>query len=150
MIKDNWVINVSLVDDFGSPMAKKDICIDVSLMVNGNPRYQFMLGVTDESGQFQFQRSHIDAALERHRELFLMDYNTPLSECDDVVCISSPGSNELRNRRAAISRWFPEREEELARLDRCARCSLRAMPVAVPLGRKRVDVQMVCRNVEST
>ena len=44
--------------------------------------------------------------LESNRKLFLMDYNTPLDDCNSLVGIVAPTDEELAERRAAREKWF--------------------------------------------
>lgn len=82
--------------------------LDIRFYVGGKFRYSFALGRTGVDGVCRTSFEEIERQLEASRQVFLMDYNTPLTECDAVVGIAAPTAAELAEREAARKKWWPE------------------------------------------
>jgi hypothetical protein len=101
-------LTVRLVDPAGEPMRIASVLLDIRFYVGGRFRYAFALGQTDGEGVCRTSLAAIERQLEANRRLFLMDYNTPLEDCDAIVGIVAPSAGELAERRAARAKWWPE------------------------------------------
>ena len=101
---------VRLVGTDAQPVALAGVEVDIRFYVHGNTRYTFTLGCTDDSGAVHTQLGNIERQLEENRRFFLMDYNTPLDECDSAVGIIIPSVDDLAEREAAKQKWWPDRK----------------------------------------
>lgn len=101
-------IMVRLRDPKGQPVPVGGVHLDIRFYVEGRFRYSFSLGRTDVHGICRTTFGGIEQQLEANRRLFLMDYNTPLSDCDTAVGIAAPATGELIEREAARAKWWPE------------------------------------------
>jgi len=101
-------LTVRLRDSNGEPLPFAGVHLELRFYLKGRFRYSFSLGRTDDEGICRITLQEIEQQLEADRRLFLMDYNTPLSDCDTMVGIASPTANELREREAARAKWWPQ------------------------------------------
>lgn len=101
-------IEVQLVTRSGEPFPLPGVLLDIRFYVDSQFRYAFSLGRTDENGMCSTTMEEIERQLAANRRFFLMDYNTPPSDCDTVVGIVAPTSGELAEREAARANWWPE------------------------------------------
>jgi len=101
-------VEVRLVTRSGEPLRVPGVLLDIRFYVDGQFRYSFSLGRTDEEGVSRTTMEEIERELAANRRFFLMDYNTPLSDCDTAVGIVAPTARELAEREAARAKWWPE------------------------------------------
>jgi hypothetical protein len=101
-------LTVRLHDRKGEPLAIAEVHLDLSFYIEGRFRYSFSLGRTDADGVCRTTFQEIERQLEANRRLFLMDYNTPLTDCDTSVGIVAPTAGELIERESAGVKWWPE------------------------------------------
>ena len=116
-------IIVQLVGKDAQPIELAGIEIDVRFYTGGQTRYTFILGRTDENGAVRAQLDEIERQLEENQRILLMDYNTPLDDCDPVVGIIAPSVEELVQREVARRKWWPERDVSPETSNRAVRCS---------------------------
>lgn len=112
--QDNARINIRLVNERGVAIPLEKVIFDINLYVSGILRYSFDGGATDSEGQCTIELDDLTRQWLEKRKLFLMDYNTPLQECDDVVGILAPSATELASRLSSVEKWFPGDFNELA------------------------------------
>ena len=103
-------IVVRLVDAKGDGVQIANVLVDVRFYMQDRYRYGFTLGRTGADGLLDTNLADIQAKLDENRSYFLMDYNTPLSDCDGAVGIYVPTSDELTEREVGRLKWWPERE----------------------------------------
>lgn len=101
-MQPNQRIEIQLVDEHGSPVRLANVLPEIDLFYRGRlekPRYRFELWATDADGRCAIRFED----LEMMRKLLgagdLMDFNTPLTECDPVVEIRIPLGSEFEARR---------------------------------------------------
>jgi hypothetical protein len=103
-----WKITVQLCDGKGNPLSIAGVHLDVRFYTRGRFRYSFSLGATDVHGSSCTTFGELERQFQANRRFFLMDYNTPLSDCDTLVGVAAPTADELAEREAARSKWWPE------------------------------------------
>jgi hypothetical protein len=104
----NQDLTVQLLDGQGEPLRIPGVLLDIRFYVGGQFRYSFPLGQTDAEGVCSTSFESIERQLEANRRLFLMDYNTPLRDCDRTVGVAVPTGAELKERASARAKWWPE------------------------------------------
>src|SRR5687768_9226162 len=80
----------------GKPAAVGNVMIDLYLYTNGNFRYGFGIGRTDDSGQPTVSYANLEAIRRKHAEFYLMDFNTQLEDCDPRIEIVIDSEETLR------------------------------------------------------
>jgi hypothetical protein len=80
----------------GCEVKTGDILLDIKLFTRGSFRYQFKAGRTDAKGKLSITYADLEFQRASNAKLFLMDYNTPLTDCDPLVEISIPSDRELK------------------------------------------------------
>lgn len=100
-------VNVQLVDSSGIALPVANVILDIHLYLTGVRRYSFTGGETDSGGYCSIKLDDVTEQWIENRKLFLMDYNTPLQDCDDEVGISAPSADDLAERVLAVQKWFP-------------------------------------------
>ena len=105
---DQEDINVRLVRSDGEPLSISDVLINIRFYVEGRFRYQFILGRTGADGVCRASFQDIEGELEGNRRFFLMDYNTPLEDCDSKVGIFAPSGDQIAEWEAGRAEIWPE------------------------------------------
>lgn len=112
-MKSGTVLDVQLVDAQGKPLTMPDVSIDVVFYSGGKERYRFDAGATDAQGRISTSYDTLERARKENQAFALMDYNTKLEDCDDQLELTVPTLDQLRERLAAVRKWFPENEPKL-------------------------------------
>ncbi len=97
-------IDIQLVDGRGRPATVKDVLAEIHLFMSGDYRYGFKVGRTNDAGQLTISGKEIEKLRRDCAKENLMDYNTPLEECDPVVKILIPSEKELRTQCENVKR----------------------------------------------
>ena len=100
-------LSVRLHDTKGERVLVVGVHLDLRFYVEGRFRYSFSLGRTDAHGVCCTTVEELERQLEDNQRLSLMDYNTPLTDCDTLVGIAVPTASELIEREAARAKWWP-------------------------------------------
>jgi hypothetical protein len=108
-------LTVRLRDGNGDAVRIAGVHLDLRFYTQGRFRYSFSLGKTDVHGACHTTIEQLESQLEANQRLFLMDYNTPLAECDTLVGIVAPRAGELVEREAARAKWWPNEPSMSAR-----------------------------------
>jgi hypothetical protein len=95
-MQPNQSLEISLEDSPGISLPLANVIIQVHLFTKGNYRYSLHAGRTDNNGQLNLSYADIEQWRDSNAKHFLMDYNTPLEECDPTVEIFVPTENSLR------------------------------------------------------
>jgi hypothetical protein len=120
---DDAPIIVRLVDAIGNVLQVANVCVDVRFyMRGGGLRYGFDLGRTDGDGVVRTCLAAIQDQLDENRRHFLMDYNTPLSECGDEIGIYVPTPDDLAQREVNRSKYWPDGEPLAKTANDIVRC----------------------------
>jgi len=87
---------IQIGDESGKPLRLLGIYIDVEFYIDGQHRYGFRFGPTDDNGRLRISYSDVEAERVLDAKFNLMDYNTPLDECDDCLKVKIPSADVLR------------------------------------------------------
>jgi hypothetical protein len=101
-------LTVRLRDAKGEPVHIAGVELDLRFYIEGRFRYSFSLGRTDAHGVCHTSFQEIERQLEASRQIFLMDYNTPLADCDTLVGIAAPTAREIAERQASQAKYWPK------------------------------------------
>ena len=101
-------VSVHLCDRRGQPVRIGEVHVDLLFYTGGRFRYSFSFGRTDTDGVCRTTVGEIERQLRENQQLFLMDYNTPLEECDTLIGIVAPTADELVERQAVLTKWWPK------------------------------------------
>lgn len=137
---------VQLAGKDGQPIELAGIEIDVRFYTRGQTRYTFILGRTDENGAVRAQLNEIERQLEENRRMFLMDYNTPLDDCDPVVGIIAPSVEELAEREVARRKWWPDKDASPETSNGAVRCWEQRFDLSQTAPNK---FNLICERVET-
>ncbi len=99
---------VRLRDRKGEAVTVAGVYLDLRFYIKGRFRYSFYFGLTDAHGACRTTFGKIERQLEANQRLFLMDYNTALSDCDTLIGIVAPTASELVERQVARLKWWPK------------------------------------------
>lgn len=106
-MKDDFRFVAQLANRDGIPITKA-VFVDVVVFVRRRVRYRFNLGATDSSGQIEVSFSRLERIRLENQKDNLMDYNTPLTDCDSIIELIVPTAMELEQRCEAARRWYSE------------------------------------------
>lgn len=106
-MRDDFTIELQLADRSGAPVARERVLVDVIVFLHAKVRYKFNVGMTSALGKLTVNFDQLEKVRLENQKMFLMDYNTPLVDCDPKVEFSVPGEKELQERVVAIKTWFP-------------------------------------------
>src|ERR1700734_1273658 len=105
-MKPGQAIHVQLSDVNGKPLAIENILVEIHLFTTGNYRYGFEAGRTDANGQIVVTYQDLETQRQENGAFFIMDYNTPLEDCDPVAKFVVPAEYELRRRQQEVIKVF--------------------------------------------
>ena len=108
---------VQLADLNGSPIRIERVIVDALLYVSGKQRYRFDAGSTDIRGSLMISSEELERSRVSNQSFAIMDYNTPLADCDPRIDVVIPSEKELLQRIESIKKWFPTdvgRQERLS------------------------------------
>ena len=114
-MKPTQTLIIRFVDDRGKPLLLADIYIDLSFFIQGQYRYGFRFGPTDRQGKLRITYRDVEAERTQAAKLFLMDYNTPLDDCDDCLKVKIPSADELKEAYEWKTKWFADEASEDAK-----------------------------------
>jgi hypothetical protein len=89
------VLTVQLIDAQQQPIRMRDVAVRIDFFLNGTHRYGFRLGSTGEDGHLQVTYGDVEQRRLESLKMQPWDYKTRLEECDPMVRLSVPTSNEL-------------------------------------------------------
>lgn len=95
-MKPTQTLIIQVGDEMGKPLHLHGIYIDVEFYINGQHRYGFRFGPTDCKGRLNITYSDVEAERGLEAKFNLMDYNTPLDDCDDCLKVKIPSADVLR------------------------------------------------------
>lgn len=109
------IIDIQLVDHSGVPVRLGNVLPKVRLFYKGRtdgpPFYTFEVWPTDSDGRCQIRYDDLEDVRRLLGSADLMDFNTPLTECDPTVEIWIPPESDFVRRREIIlkrvSWWRP-------------------------------------------
>jgi hypothetical protein len=104
-MKPEQIIKIQLVTGRGEPLRLDKVFSSVRLFTKGNYCYGFRLNSTDENGQLIIRYDDIEKARKSSAQESIMDYNTPLKDCDDEIGIQIPEAQDLEKAYEIAKRW---------------------------------------------
>jgi hypothetical protein len=105
-MKPDQFIQIQLETPSGAPLALYNALLEIRLFTQGKLRYCFKAGRTDNNGLLRVSYSDLENLRAANAKQFLMDYNTPLEDCDPVVELCVPSEEELRYASDKISKSY--------------------------------------------
>ncbi len=108
-MQPNQSIIIQIVDAENRPLPVGNVIVEVHFFTEGNYRFGFKMGRTNESGELTISYAEVERLRAENAQLFLMDYNTELEHCDSAVKINVPSEKQLRDAsRAALKAYGVE------------------------------------------
>ena len=104
-MKPEQIILVQLVDENGKQVQMGSVYVHLYLYTLGDFRYCFDFGPTDTLGNLRITFEEVEGKRIEAGKTSLMDYNTPLGECDNRVCIKVPSKKNLQDAYEAATSW---------------------------------------------
>jgi hypothetical protein len=142
-MKSGQSIELQLVDENCQPLQLGNVMIDIHLFLGGDLRYRFIAGRTTKEGKLSISYEDLDHTRKDMGEMYLMDFNSPLDDCDPLVRVLIYSERELIERRdkamnahhktPAWAEVWPSNSK------------LRAEPVSIEILGQVTHVQMPCR-----
>lgn len=96
------MIEIQLVDPSGAPVRLANVLPEVGVFYKGHterPRYRFHVWSTDPDGRCEIRFSDLEMQRKLLGDADLMDFNTPLTECDPLVEVRIPPESEFEARK---------------------------------------------------
>jgi hypothetical protein len=150
-MKSDQTILVELVDQMDKTLNISKVFVDIELYTKGQYRYGFRLNPTDQQGKLRIDYEMVEAKRKEAAGVFLMDYNTPLTDCDNRVKIYLPTAETLRKAIEGIGQWFGGKVPDYAKAWMTANnAKVRAAETFVELREKETVVQIQCEINEAT
>jgi hypothetical protein len=129
-------------------MAFANVILDAILYTQGRKRYQFYAGRTDSNGHLCLTFDALENERRVNQTFSIMDYNTPVSECDARIDLFAPSAEQLQEQYSRIQQWFPDKADSLVRVEGNANGAITCEPVRADLmeevGGCRRTVHMTC------
>ena len=126
----------------GDALRLGDVLLDVKFFTRGKFRYQFKAGRTDASGRLVITYDELERQRLSNAEWFLMDYNTPLIDCDPIVELSMPSEKELKMAADSVQQNFGTQPDWASRWP--SNAQLDAAPRKVDLSNTVTRVPLLC------
>jgi hypothetical protein len=114
-VKPTQTLVIQIGNELGKPLLLLGIYIDVEFYISGQHRYGFRFGPTDHNGRLRITYSDVETKRAIEAKIFLMDYNTPLDDCDDCLKVKIPSADELKKAYEWNTKWFADKASEDAK-----------------------------------
>ncbi len=105
-MKPNASLEVRLVGRTGEPVGLSNVLVELHFYMNGNYRYAFKIGRTDQAGDLRVTFEDIEGFRSNHALQHLMDYNTRLEDCDPLVRVVIPSQEELNQQYRTVMKSY--------------------------------------------
>jgi hypothetical protein len=115
-MKSDIKVRLQLADQHGVQIRIERVVVDALLYVSGKQRYRFDAGSTDNRGSLTISFEDLERSRVLNQSFAIMDYNTPLTDCDPRIDIAIPSEKELSQRIESSKKWFPTDISRQARL----------------------------------
>ena len=112
-MKPGQSIEIQLETSPGNPLELGNVLLEIHLFTRGTFRYGFQAGRTDNNGRLNITYLSLENLRAANAKQFLMDYNTPLVDCDPTVEILAPSEEELRDASDSVLRSYGRRPDWL-------------------------------------
>ena len=104
----DFSIQIQLADAMRCVLGLADVSIDAVVYMEGRVRYRFASGKTNAQGRLTVTFDELERSRLKNQAYSLMEYNTRLEECDTRISFVVPSLKELKERQAALEKWFPD------------------------------------------
>jgi hypothetical protein len=135
---------IQLTDSDGAAVELANVSIDAVLYMQGRERYRFYVGKTDMHGRLPVSFDSLEKLRLDNQAFSIMDYNTKLQECDSRVSFVVPSMLELRQRQAAMEKWFPEEAQKSESADNSNNGTLSCTTADIDSGEGTAQVFLAC------
>jgi hypothetical protein len=144
-MKPGQTIHIQLTDAEARPLPIDNVLVQIEFFTNGNYRYGFEAGRTDDRGQLIVSYDDVENRRRKCSLENLMDYNTRLDDCDPIAKIAILSERELRSREQKVVRNYGREPEWADAWPSNAR--LEAEEKTVELSGQTVNVEVLARRV---
>jgi hypothetical protein len=114
-MKPSQTLTLKVLDESKKPLLLSGIYVDLDFYMNGQQRYGFRFGPTNHRGELRIGYQDVEKKRVADSKYNLMDYNTPLDDCDDLVRISIPSMDKLKDAYEWKIKWFADKSSEDAK-----------------------------------
>jgi hypothetical protein len=105
-MKPTQALILQLRDELGNPLLLAGIYFDLLFFIQGQDCYGFRFGPTDGQGELRITYRDVETKRALEAKFYLMDYNTPLDDCDDRLKIQIPSADKLRKAYEWQAKWL--------------------------------------------
>jgi len=145
----NQNIEIRLINSNGRSLHIADVIVDLSFSCRGHYRYSFRVGATNEQGHLRVSYHNVELLRREQAQIFLMDFNTKLEDCDPRVRIRLPSRNELERAHAYASAHYPDfAQRHAGPWLAAANGRVHAEDVEVDLAQETTEVEILCDLVD--
>jgi hypothetical protein len=95
-MKPTQTLIIQFVGENEKPSLLANLYVDLLLFIRGTYCYGFRFGPTDAQGKLRIAYQDVENERAKAAKYDLMDYNTPIDNCDDILKIKLPSADELR------------------------------------------------------
>lgn len=95
-------MKIQLLDEQRRPVELENILVEATFFVERRRRYVFDAGRTNQHGQIEIGFADFERQRRDQAEFDIMDYNTPIANCDPVIQLSIPSRSELEHRHQQV------------------------------------------------
>ena len=107
-MKPNQTVEIRLVDSGGRSLHIPNVFLDLHFFCGGRYRYAFRVGGTNETGSLRVSYQDVELLRLEQAQMFLMDFNTKLEDCDPRVGIHLPSGADLEKAVTHAKTHYPE------------------------------------------
>ena len=138
-------LSIHLKSPSGDTLRIENVLFEVTFFTHGTVRYRFFIGSTDSMGILRASYDDIERIRRRNAEQFIMDYNTPLEECDDLIEVAAPSESALRRIAENVTKIFGASPDWSLKWP--ANCKVTVWPSKISLGNGLTVVPMTAELV---
>ena len=144
-MKPGQTLTLKFLDESKKPLLLSGIYVDLDFYMNGQQRYGFRFGSTNHRGELCIGYQDVERKRVADSKYNLMDYNTPLDDCDDLVRISVPSMDKLKEAYEWNTKCFAGKASEDAKgWLNAANAKIKANEISVKLHGTETIVSVPC------
>jgi hypothetical protein len=95
-MKPTQTLIIQFVDEKEEPSLLVNMYVDLLFFIRSRYCYGFRFGPTNAQGKLCIAYQDVENERAKAAKYNLMDYNTPIDNCDDILKIKLPSADELR------------------------------------------------------
>jgi hypothetical protein len=95
-IKPTQILTIQFAGEKEKSFILENLYVDLLFFISGRYCYGFRFGPTNVEGKLHIKYHDVESERVKAAKYNLMDYNTPLDHCDDILKIKLPSADELR------------------------------------------------------